>query len=143
MESNQVNAPVGVEKVYPSIPDSEGWFFENDGMEALGVEKKMDPDDEEEVYGYRVSLSKGRRAILKELTRKQRNQAANIAGANAKGADAKSQELQDRIMCATIALCAKFYDREGKELNYVMEDIMGLGAKDSNRLDTACSLINF
>ncbi len=129
------------EVTYPTVPDAEGYFFPDEGLAALGIGKREDAETEDVTY--RVQLSKGRTAIVRELTRKESNTASTIAGANAKGANVKSNDLQDRVMCATIALSSTFFDKEGKQLKYVMEDILQMKAKDSNRLNTACSLLNF
>lgn len=129
------------QKKYPTEPDADGFFFESEDMETVGIAKRVNAETEEEEL--KVSLSRGRSAIMRELTRKESQKAATIAGANAKGANPKSPELQDRVMCASIALAAKFYDKDGNALSYVMEDIMEFKAKDSNRLNTGCSLLNF
>lgn len=129
------------EEQYPSIADADGWFYENEGQAALQIETRVDADTEDTEK--RIKLSRGRIGIMRELTRKENNTAKTIAGINGKNANVQSPALQDKAMAAMIAVGTKFYDKDGNELKYVMEDILEFKGKDSNRLDAACGSLNF
>lgn len=115
-------------KVYPTVADADGWFFESEGQEVLGIETRNEDDD---VFK-KVQLSKGRVAILRELTGKETATASKMAGKN-----------PDNMLNAYIAIGTTIFDKDGNAVKFVMEDIAGWKAKDSNRLQVACQQLNF
>lgn len=129
------------EEQYPSIADTDGWYYESEGQAALQIETRVDSETEDTEK--RIKLSRGRIGIMRELTRKENNTAKTIAGLNGKNSNVQNPALQDKAMAAMIAVGTKFYDKDGKELKYVMEDILEFKGKDSNRLDAACGSLNF
>jgi len=114
---------------YPTKPDAEGWFIENEGQAALNIESHVSESGD---MLKRVKLSGGRTAIVRELTGKENNSAVKIAG-----------KKQDLLLPAMIAIATKIIDKDGNEIKFVAEDLDGWKAKDVNRLSTACSQLNF
>ena len=119
----------GVEKVYPTKADDQGFYFEDRANEEIGIETKVDADDN---VTKRVTLSGGKTAVLRELTTVEARKARKIAG-----------DKEELAMPAFIALCAQVWDKDGKEIKFVAEDLDNWKAKDTNRLITACSQLNF
>ena len=115
--------------VYPTQADADGWFFAAEGDQALCIETRTDAD--ENVFK-RVALTRGRTAILRELTSKESKTAQSIGGKN-----------QDLVLDAYLALCATITDTDGTIEKFVAEDIEGWKAKDTNRLRTAAYQLNF
>lgn len=114
---------------FPSQPDKEGWFYESETNFTLGIETR---EDEQENAYRRVRLTKGRTAVLRELTSTESKKGAQIAG-----------NSPEKLVDAYVALCATITDRDGKPVKFVMEDLDGWKAKDTNKLQVACNQLNF
>ena len=114
------------EKVYPTLPDADGFYFENENDEVMDILTK-EYDNGNLIK--KVPLRKNRFAIVRELDQKEMKKVREIAG------DAKDQQ---RLTAAMIALCAKIDDKE-----LIMEDILEYKAKDFGRLSLAAQELNF
>ena len=120
------------EITYPTKPDADGFYYEDEGEAALEIETCMTGDDIKK----RIKLTRGRTAIMRELTKKESDQAAQIAGAGKK-------VNQGRIIAAYIACSTTSTDKDGKKLTFVAEDLDGWKTRDTNRLEAAAAKLNF
>ena len=126
------------EEQYPSVAGPDGYFYENAGMFALNIEKRVDAETDD--ITMRVKLSGGRTAVVRELTGKENKTAAKIAGiTNSKNQNAN----QDKMMNAMIFLSTTITDKDGNKVKFVAEDLDSWKGKDMNRLNTANNLLNF
>ena len=113
---------------FPTAANAEGWYYENEGQKALGIETR---DDDGSIFK-RVSLSGGRTAVLRELTGKEMKIAGKIAGRD-----------QDKVEYAMVALASSITDKDGNTVKVVAEDLDNWKARDINRLVAANNDINF
>ena len=127
---------------FPTAPDAQGYFFKDATMQQLGIQHQADPEDPEETLGIKVSLTKGRTLIMRELTRAENAKAQQIAGLTGKNPP-KGMEANDRMSAAMVAVAGTFYDRSGEPLKLVMEDILLFKSKDWNRISIATNALNF
>jgi hypothetical protein len=123
------------DETFPTLPDADGWHYENAGMKQLGIATK---EDEAGDIFKRVELSRGRRAEMRELSKKEAQKAASLVGKNG-----TRKQQEERLEAAYIFCASKFTDVAGKPLNYVLEDILEFKAKDWNRLSAANGSLNF
>lgn len=131
METTVNNVAAGQEQEvkYPTNPDENGWYYHDDGEHELKIERREDDAGDQFM---RVQLSGGRVAIVRELTGKENKKAKVIGGKD-----------KDLIMAAMVTLSSTVTDRDGKKVAFVAEDLDSWKAKDSNRLITACTILNF
>ena len=140
--SNVTNAMPGPapekEKTYPTAQDADGWFYEDEAQELMQVETRVDADEN---TFKRVAMSKGRTAIVRELTGGEMKMAQTMIGKDHKG-----QPNVANLPDAYAFLATKVVNRDGSECKFVMEDLTAgqiFKGKDYNRLTTAASMLNF
>jgi|GEM_PF-2776400 len=121
MEENEI--------VYPTQPDADGYYYDNSGEHALETETRV--DDEGNVTK-RIQLRGGKVAIMRELTKKESDKAATIAGKN-----------KDMLLAAYVAIGTTITDKTGAEVKFVAEDLNDWKAADTNRLTAAAAKLNF
>lgn len=114
-----------VVKVYPTPPDQDGFYFETENEEIMGIQTK---EYENGNLVKKVPLRKGKFATVRELDRKELRKVYEIAGGNDK----------DRLVSALIAMSTKIDDQE-----LIMEDVLEYKAKDYSRLSLAAQALNF
>lgn len=112
-------------KVYPTAPDTDGFFFQDAEEEALGISTKTYEDNGKTVK--KVLLSNNRVAIVRELN-------------GAEGIHAKKQTGKDgtKLQEAFAAFATRVDD---KPIN--IDELLAMKAKDCNRITIASSLLNF
>ncbi len=113
--------------IYPTLPDSNGFYFEDENEELLNIKTK-EYDNGNLIK--QVELKKGKIAIVRELDRKESKKAYEIAG--------EWKEDKDRLAAALIAVSTKIDDKE-----ILMEDVLLFKAKEFNRLSIATQSLNF
>ncbi len=113
--------------IYPTLPDSNGFYFEDENEELLNIKTK-EYDNGNLIK--QVELKKGKIAIVRELDRKESKKAYEIAG--------EWKEDKDRLATALIAVSTKIDDKE-----ILMEDVLLFKAKEFNRLSIATQSLNF
>jgi len=111
-------------KTYP-LPTSDGFFFEDEINETMGIESQVYENGKEV---RRVTLSNGTKCIVRQLTGKE-------IGTDVQRLTGTSQ---DNYQYAMVSVSTKFGDA-GK----TMEDIMDMLGKDYLKLQVANSQINF
>lgn len=117
------------EVTYPTTPDAEGWYYENEGEAALETETRV--DDEGNIFK-RIRLKGGKVATMRELNKKESDKAALIAGKN-----------KDMLMCAYIAIGTTIMGKDNTPIKFVAEDLDLWKAADTNRLQAAAAKLNF
>jgi hypothetical protein len=120
MQENEIDE---VKKTYPTEVDENGFFYEDEGFEALGILTKEDNGNKV----CKCTLSDGRTAIVRELT-----------GAESKKAKATLGKSMNMLEAAYAALATKI---DGKEYPY--QELLNMKAKDYNKIETASSILNF
>jgi len=109
---------------YQSTKDADGYFFEREEMEAVGLACKVYENGNKI---YRAELSDGRTAIIREISSREASGAEQVVG--------KQKNL------LTYAYAAAATKIDGKPI--VMEEILDLKAKDGGKIITASNLLNF
>lgn len=126
-------------KAYPTPADANGYRFDNEEDEAMGVETRYDA--ETDCTFKRVQLTQGRTAVIRELGAKEMKLALKMIG-NVPGNRAAMDKLPD----AYVALSTTITDAKGEKYSFVMEDLEDVKkfkGKDYNKLVAACTAINF
>jgi len=112
-------------KLYPTQPNNDGFFYENEGDEAMGILTK------EYENGHKVKqlqLSTGKTAIVRELMGKEVLKYQRLAEGD-----------REKVLPAMMAIAIKI---DGAEL--LMEDYLeDIKAKDYHKLMLACQDLNF
>ena len=111
---------------YPTLPDADGFYFENENEELLAITTK---EYENGNLVKKVPLKKGRFAIVRELDQKEMKKVREIAG------DGKDQQ---RFSASMIAMCTRIDDKD-----LIMEDVLEYKAKDFGRISMAAQALNF
>ncbi len=112
-------------KTYPTQPNSDGFFFEDEGNEALGIESKVYENGNEI---RRVKLSNGKIAIVRELTGLE----------TGLGVQRLCGDKQENYLFALISIATKVDDT-----GYTMEEIKEMRGKDFRKLQVASGQVNF
>ena len=114
-------------KVYPTTPDTDGFYLESLQDEFMNVHtKKYDNGS----VVKKVLLRNGRIAIVREMERTEMKRVHSLAG--------DTSTDNDRYTAALIAVCTKIDDQE-----IIMEDVLEYKAKDFSRLTYASQTLNF
>lgn len=113
------------EKLYPTPPDSDGFFYEDEENEALKIESQKYENGKEV---RRVTLSDGKKAIVRQLTGSEMGTTVNRLIGNNK----------DDYQYAMVAVAAKIDDK-----GLMLEDVKDMLGKDYIKLQAANSQINF
>ena len=111
-------------KTYPTTPDAEGFYYENEGEELLEIATKMYDND---CYVKRVVLKKGKVAMVREITGKELLEAKQPAG--------KSIELVEPAIAA--------YSTKIDDVQLLMPQLLDMKAKDYSRIIHASNQLNF
>jgi len=112
-------------KTYPTPPNSDGFFFEDETNEALKIESKTYENGKRVM---RVTLSDGTVCMLRELSaREMEINVKRLCGDN-----------KDHVEFAMVSVATKF----GEEVKTI-EEIMEMRSKDFINLKVANSQINF
>jgi len=112
-----------IEKVYPTTPDADGWYYEDEGSEALGIESKETDGD----LFKRVKLSGNRIAIVRELLSPEVRKAKGLVGKN-----------PDKLEIAFASLATEI---DGKTIP--MPEYDYFKARDFNKIIMASNQLNF
>jgi hypothetical protein len=117
------------EIVYPTQPDADGYYYDNEGEKALETETRIDDNGD---IVKRIKLRGNRTAIMRELTKKDSDKAATIAGKD-----------KNMLLAAYIAQGTVITDKDGNKVPFVAEDLAAWKSADTNRLEAAAAKLNF
>ncbi len=113
-----------LEQSYPTKPDSDGFYFEDETDESMQVMTKV---YENENAIMKVLLRRGRIAIVRELTGDEILTASKPAGKD-----------QAKVQPAIAAYATKIDDKP-----LLMEDLLAMKAKDYLKIMYASNALNF
>jgi len=112
-------------KTYPTPPNSDGFFFEDETNEVMAIESQTYENGKEV---RRVTLSDKRVAIVRQLTGKEMGtDVTRLIGKD-----------QDNYQYAMVAVSTKIDDK-----GLTIEDVMEMLGKDYIKLQVANSQVNF
>ena len=109
---------------YPTKPDADGFFFENEEEEKKGISTK---EYENGNVVKKTKLKKGRTAIVRELLGKDNKDIVKLMG-----------DKTENYLNAAISIATKIDDKP-----VFMEDIDFMHMKDVNRLTEMYQSLNF
>jgi len=113
------------DQVFPK-PTSDGFCYLNEEDELLGIESKTYENDKEVK---RVILSKGRKAIIRELAAWEMEDTGKVV---------KNEKNGDGTLMAIAAAATTIDDKK-----IVFEDVKFMKAKDWTKIKTAVARLNF